>query len=252
MQNVSNLQIPEGVVRTIHNKDGRLIWGRLAYDTKYAGDTVQDGTPTPNSPIAIQAVTGEQTITISDGIDSEAFPVNLGSLELCKIGDYQDYIYKSGDGWYVHKDIGKVDIVSSGIAAFNTHSGSHITVNYSDANVERLSAPAVTNISNRFIGCTTTQTWSGSVLNGVSQGTNNNYLQFSLPISVATTQAEVRTYFSNHPTTVYYTLSSPTDTQITDATLVGQLNAVHEWLTRYDYNATVTGNLPIIINKTNL
>ena len=157
---------------------------------------------------------------------SQSYPISLGSIELCKLGDYQDYIYKSGDDWYVHKEIGKLNIVSSGIAAFNSHSGSHITVNYSDATVEQLSAPAVTNISNRFIGCTSTQTWGGTVLNGVSQGTNNNYLQFSLPISVATTQAEVRTYFDNHPTTVYYTLATPTDTQITDATLVTQLNAL--------------------------
>lgn len=159
---------------------------------------------------------------------SQSYTISLGSIELCKIGDYQDYIYKSGDDWYTHKDIGKVDIVSSGIAAFNTHSGSHITVNYSDANVERLSAPAVTNASNRFIGCTSTQTWGGTVLNGVSQGTNSNYLQFSLSSSVATTQAEVRTYFANHPTTVYYTLATATDTKITDATLVVQLNALAE------------------------
>ena len=41
MQNVSNLTIPEGQVRTIHSKDSRLIWGRVAYNTKYAGDTFQ-------------------------------------------------------------------------------------------------------------------------------------------------------------------------------------------------------------------
>lgn len=182
----------------------------------------------------------------------QTLTIDLGSIELCKIGDYQDYIYKNGDDWYVHKVIGKVDIISSGIAAFNTHGGSHITVNYSDATVERLSAPAVTNISNRFIGCTSTQTWNGTVLNGVSQGTNNNYLQFSLPISVATTQAEVRTYFDNHPTLVYYTLATPIDTQITDAALVEQLEALagamsYDEQTNFSVTATST-NLPVLLN----
>ena len=52
--------------------------------------------------------------------------------------------------------------------------------------------------------------------------------------------------------TVYYVLSSPADTLITDTTLISQLDAIHEWMTRYGYNATVTGNLPIIIDRTNL
>jgi len=209
-----------------------------------------------------QAISGTQifypmlesgsTITNYQPYQLQSYTIDLGSIELCKIGDYQDYIYKSGDDWYVHKDIGKVDIVSSGIAAFNTHSGSHITVNYSNANVERLSAPAVTNASNRFIGCTSTQTWGGAVLNGVSQGTNNNYLQFSLPSSVATTQAEVRTYFNNHPTTVYYTLATPTDTKITDATLVGQLDALwnamsYNGQTNFVVTASDSGALPAIL-----
>ena len=65
MQNVSNLQIPEGIVRTIHDKDNRLLWGRVAYNTKYDGNTVQNGTPTPDTPIPVQTVTGEQTVTVN-------------------------------------------------------------------------------------------------------------------------------------------------------------------------------------------
>ena len=37
----------------------------MAYDTKYAGDTVQDGTPTPDAQVAIQTATGEQTVTVT-------------------------------------------------------------------------------------------------------------------------------------------------------------------------------------------
>ena len=204
------------------------------------------GTPSPNPdcPQNVQTVTGEQTITVSDGeSQSQSYTVDLGSIELCKIGDYQDYIYKGADGWYVHKDIGKINVASTGISAFNTHNGTHITVNYSDASVERLSTAAVTNVSDRFVGSTTTQVWSGSVINGVAQPTNGNYLQFSLPISVATTQAEVRTYFDNHPTIVYYTLATPTDTKITDASLISDLEALvgasaYSWQTNYSVSSS--------------
>ena len=41
MQNVKDLAITEGDVRTIHDSSGNLLWGRLAYDTKYEGDTFQ-------------------------------------------------------------------------------------------------------------------------------------------------------------------------------------------------------------------
>lgn len=36
------------------------------------------------------------------------FPLDLGSIELCKIGDYQDYIFKENNKWYKHKVIGKI------------------------------------------------------------------------------------------------------------------------------------------------
>jgi hypothetical protein len=68
----------------------------------------------------------------------------------------------------------------------------------------------------------------------------------------ATSYQDWGAWLASNNLIVYYALAAPTDTKITDATLVGQLNAVHEWLTRYGYNSTVSGNLPIIIDRTNL
>ena len=62
----------------------------------------------------------------------------------------------------------------------------------------------------------------------------------------------MNTWLATKLPVVYGALKYTTDTQITNTTLISQLNAVHEWLTRYGYNATVTGSLPIIISKTNL
>lgn len=44
------------------------------------GDTLQNGTPTPSSPVPIQSVTGLQNVTISnsDNTDSNTYEVNLG------------------------------------------------------------------------------------------------------------------------------------------------------------------------------
>ena len=148
-------------------------------------------------------------------------------LELCKIGDYQDYIYKSGDNWYVHKDIGYMSINVSNLSSFNNHSGSHVTVNYDSPMLKRLSSATEISVkSANYVGASNQQTWGGSVLNSVSQGHNGNYLQFALPNSAGTSYAEVYSYFQNHPTSVYFALATPTDTQITDSTLIAQLEAL--------------------------
>ncbi len=318
MQNVSNLVIPEGEVRTIHDENGNLLWGKVNYNVKYAGDTFQqyysgknfcssvrvfsnnalrlnfgdqsqipqtftlsficptlptspktasvlvyyngsantgkvaeinavsgqrvsatvslssdqwaslqsgsggfiqmyssgawtgttaDGygepqieagtyvtsyepfvggqpSPSPSFPQNVEVVSGQQTVTVSDGdSQSQSYAVNLGSLELCKINNCRDYIYKSGGDWYVHKAIGKI----------SSYNGEAITTDYIST--------------------------TGILTNGA---------------------------------TVYYCFAAATDTKITDTPLISQLNSIHQFLTRYGYNATVSGDLPLIIDKTNL
>lgn len=55
------------------------------------GSTTQDGTPTPASPIPMVSKAGNITETI-EGIQ---YNFSLGDVELCKVGNYEDKIYKS-------------------------------------------------------------------------------------------------------------------------------------------------------------
>lgn len=259
MQNVSNLVIPEGEVRTIHDKNNRLIWGRLAYDTKYTGDTLQNGTPTPDTPIPVQTVTGEQTVAVSDGVISQSYSISLGSIELCKIGGYQDYIYKSGNDWYVHKACKSMTLRIANMNNDESYPGwKNLTslkadlgvVTPSTGNAGRMDVycPYYTNIKGYV--AKNSQTYSDAY---ISCNFNNNNAIIYLQNSVyGLTQTQWKTQYPNLNFELYYALATAIDTQITDVTLVGQLNAIHEWLTRYGYNATVTGNLPIIIDRTNL
>lgn len=62
--------------------------------------------PSPSSPSLVKVVTGVQTITISDGTGAtRTHTIDLGNIELCKLGNYQDYIYKKDGTWFVHKEI---------------------------------------------------------------------------------------------------------------------------------------------------
>lgn len=382
MQNVSSLQIPEGIVRTIHDKDNRLLWGRVAYNTKYAGDTIQNGTPTPDIPVPVQTVTGEQTVTITDGgEESREYVVNLGKnlfdvnsitentgantngvedheatfyssniravglikvepnssyvlsigdtdvvnrvfivgmknatiesghsfnwkysgnsiqtgakdnyillvlsvvngqggtianttnaniqleagstvtqyapyftpIELCKIGNYQDKVYKSGDDWYVHKECNKY--IFSGSEGWSSGASEAASgyygyyINTQDFLSEYQKSGKDTPVyMSKFAqipyGYNTQQ-------NGAMTNYTAPYLTV-VSINLSTVSA-LKTSLAG--STYYYVLATPTDTKIIDGALVSQLNAIHEWLTRYGYNATVTGNLPLIVDRTNL
>ena len=49
------------------------------------------------------------SIQIEQGSKVNAYtPFGTELIELCKIGNYQDYFYKSGSKWYLHKEIEKV------------------------------------------------------------------------------------------------------------------------------------------------
>ena len=416
MQNVSNLVIPEGNVRTIHDKDNRLIWGRLAYDTKYAGNTLQNGTPTPDAPVAVQTATGEQTVwvhgknmfnpallsqvegyntynsatglwttsnlgsyyrsifydaassgsnrdvskivgpltanttyavklydfvnntgttsrplsyalfhsnntviagsnvrvesfftfttpdeacyldirrlesggTVSfskimiiegtyteqtmpsyEPYQSQSYTVNLGSTEFCKIGGYQDYIYKSGDDWYVHKATNKYTFTGSETIgkASNTSNNSYYYASsqnpdYGFSDIDRThmtsgsGSTAVIPIYSKYFGESSSNTIVSTDSIGIGfnlSGASGIDCRIGVGLSSSiNTAALLKTWLTNNTLSVYYPLATPTDTEITDTNLITQLNNIHQFLTRYGYNSNVSGNLPIIIDKTDL
>lgn len=73
--------------------------------------------PNPQYPQEIHTVSGENTIKIknSDNTQEQTYPLSLGDLEYCKIGDYEDEFYKATESdtgltagkWYLKKNIGK-------------------------------------------------------------------------------------------------------------------------------------------------
>jgi hypothetical protein len=55
------------------------------------GETTQEGTPTPDSPKPIINKAG----TITETIEGLPYQFNLGDVEICKINDYKDRIFRS-------------------------------------------------------------------------------------------------------------------------------------------------------------
>lgn len=190
-----------------------LLW--LCYNANAEGYTQQQ---------IIDSMMVEQGSTASayEPYRAQSYTIDLGSTELCKIGDYQDYIYRSGDDWYVHKEVSKYTF--TGDETFNYQSA-YIGFTISSSNLANYMPGIQTPLngySDYFIVETSTTTWTGEGKIGLSA----NGTFWAKSTAFGSTQQSCEAWLSTNTPAVYYVLATATDTQITDATLIGQLNAL--------------------------
>lgn len=166
---------------------------------------------------------------LEQGSTATSYAPYFTPIELCKIGDYQDYIYKSGDDWYVHKAMGRITLDGSETwsATQMTNNWMYYTTNAGMAVVTSSQMPNI--ISNYFSVATTDGQWvsvAGSKSITLNNAASPN-TQIRITVGDNTNKlADFKTWLSTHNTIIYYPLATPTDTKITDATLIGQLNAL--------------------------
>lgn len=220
--------------------------------TSYEPYTGEVPSPNPDYPQTVNVVTGTQTITISDGTLSENFTVDLGSTELCKIGTYQDYIYKSGSDWYVHKETGKSIVTGDSSEAWITQASNYgYMYRLALQGVASNPSSEMSNLVSDYFTATRVGGIYGVTSGGyIAQLTTAGYIRFNIG-DTTDKLADFKTWLSTHNTTVYYALATPTDTKITDATLIGQLEEfASATLYRPKSNLIVSGNLPAILGLT--
>lgn len=194
---------------------------------KYVGGTAS---PNPDYPQEVQTVTGEQTITITDGeSNSQSYTVNLGSIELCKIGTYQDYIYKSGDDWYVHKAIATQKYTGASAESWQKFEYSGVSMWRSTVIPSGMDTTAITTDSFRANNATYWVNDGTSVSSALSEGEfgfNAAASNFNIKWNVITTLSNWESWLTSNPMIVYYPLATPTDTQITNSALITQLDTL--------------------------
>lgn len=187
------------------------------------------------------------TATTYEPYQSQDYTVNLGSLELCKIGNYQDYIYKSGDDWYVHKE------TASMVFDGSENWSSPTSFNLTNTNVYYLVTTFTCKdpvMSSHFRSSSYIRT---ADVSGIC-GTIWDLPAYRISNTVVTSVAEWQTWLSTHNMATCYVLKTPTDTKITDSTLIGQLNALYNakmlaGQTNFAVSA-VSPNLPAILDIT--
>lgn len=176
--------------------------------------------------------------------------IDLGSIELAKIGTYQDKIYYDADTskWMLHKEVGKVVLDGSETwtktnLAFQTVAS--ITPNF-------LLWANMTALSNNFTHHYYASSISSNIQNGEFGWSGASVL--TMRYDSCSTASDFKTWLSTHNATVYYALATPTDTEITDETLLSQLNAIYDIeLKEGTVNISITAtspNLPASLKAT--
>ena len=160
------------------------------------------------------------TATDYEAYTSQTYPISLGNIELCLINGAEDYIYKNNGTWYKHSVIGKYVFTGN-------ESGSFISSNNSGYLFQTYDTFPLDNYSTNYFN-------NYSLPNSTSSGSNsglgsyfyNGTYRIRVPSSIATTYNELKSWFETANNTIYYPLATPTDTEITDSTLLSQLNAL--------------------------
>ena len=177
--------------------------------------------------------TGKANVTeiqIELGSTATTYAPYFTPIELAKIGNYQDRIYKQDGKWYVEKQVGKAVLDGSE----TTWSRSQSTTTGLYAYWIFAPSPYIPNwiatdeslkLCDRFTY--KYQEWKTvtSPCLCENSGLSTNMCIFS-GFADITTVADWKTWLSTHPTTVYYALATPTTTEITNQTLIDQLEAV--------------------------
>ena len=155
------------------------------------------------------------TTTTYEPYQGQSYTIDLDTIELCKIGTYQDYIYKSGDKWYKHEAVGKINMAD--IVGWATSTGGSL---YATGFTSAYNAKVDITLSNIFTHDWTA--WAGAGKFGITSSGN----LWIMTGDTSVVDTNVSTWLTSKSAIMFYILATPTDTEITDSELVGQLEAL--------------------------
>ena len=170
--------------------------------------------------------------TTYEPYQGQSYTVDLGSIELCKIGTYQDYIYKDGTDWKIHKEIGKVIRTGDQTENWSVESSSLYTR-------FKLALPSAYYSSSRSVLISDHFHYieSGHQVGGAFLYMGQSYLYYG---DQSTTVENFKTWLSTNNVEILYPLATATDTTITNATLIAQLDAILSGGTQAGANTITT------------
>lgn len=174
-------------------------------------------------------------------------------IELCKIGDYQDYFYKDGDDWYIHKELGKLILNGTGdYGTLGDGTGGTKRFRFNESTVGNIDVQTRGVYSDRYQGVRYSA--SPSTPNSISQWRQENMLAVTTNKTTYSLN-DFKADLASNPVTVYYVLATATNTQITDSSLIEQLDTLWNGAHSYDGETWLSAqsngvDLPFILDAT--
>ena len=209
-------------------------------------DLVRYGTSVNDQTLYPQIEVGN-TATSYVAHQEQNYTINLGTNELCQIGQYQDYIYKNNGKWFKHKAVQKIKLDGSETYVLDAEL---TTVNRFRLNITsyKINSIASTNsgLCNQL-----------KIANAYSQDDEHTYsygnaTYMALYLFYNKTRCAdltaLVTWLSANNVIVYGGLATPIDEEITDENLIAQLEALRNASTYINQTNIITsGNLAPII-----
>ena len=173
--------------------------------------------------------------------------VQYSIIELCKIGKYQDKIYKSNDKWLLEKNIGKFVLNGTQNITYSAIQGTTLLVQV-NLNLGNLKPNEM--LSNLLPY--REDNWNTKLETIGIGGVYNNLLQIILNTDRLESNdvAGFNKFVSENNLIIYLQLKTPTITEITDDNLINQLEALNNYILLTNNTIISNGNLPVINDVT--
>lgn len=166
-------------------------------------------------------------VQLEEGSKATSYSPYKIPIELCKIGDYQDYLFKLNNKWYIHKEIGKVVLDGSiDAASYRERTNTNIFSFKNVVNNLINGSRSTLCFSNYFKAVDMWNTDEEGMFVHKNSNESDYYIYLSINKSSASNISNMSSWLSTHNTSVYYVLATATDTEITDTELINQLNAI--------------------------
>ena len=243
-------------------------WGDGVNNTVTAQRQTQTFTTTTTGKFGIcfrnsstSTITQNILCQVEAGYKATSYAEYFAPIELAKIDSYQDYIFHNvpsnehynaslvNGAWYVHKNNGKTILRGNESWSEYSNDKSCFHAYISPAPIILTDEYTLVNIvSDYYIATYPKAAIDQTVSYGISL--NDGTAQFRVQNKDCADAPAFKAWLAAHHTIVYYPIATPTDTIITNAELISQLNAVEGMETfspdTFISVSAVSPNLPFI------